>query len=83
IIGLFSVAGEKYFGEDQFQLQFASDSRTRQAPVSVRKRKPAGIGNQTGHKPASKPPVRSPHREPSYQPLSAQGRDKESRHQLL
>ncbi|MEE9599133.1 MAG: hypothetical protein V3V66_01595, partial [Anaerolineales bacterium] len=75
IIGLFSVAGEKYFGEDQFQLQFASDSRIQNAPVSVRKRKPARSGKQPGNRPAPKPPVRSPRREPSYQPLSAQGRD--------
>ena len=83
IIGLFSVAGEKYFGEEQFQLRFASDSRIQKAPVSVRKRKPARNGNQPGNRPAPKPPVRSPRREPSYQPLSAQGRDQASRHQLL
>lgn len=73
IIGLFSVAGEKYFGQDQLNIQFASTSR--KAPVSVRKRAPAATVNQTGHRPAPKPPVRSPHREPSDQPLSAQGRD--------
>jgi len=73
IIGLFSVAGEKYFGQEQLNVQFASTSRS--APVSVRKREPAMSVNQTGHRPAPKPPARSPRREPSYQPLSAQGRD--------
>ena len=28
IIGLFSVAGEKYFGRDQLNLQFPAPSRT-------------------------------------------------------
>jgi hypothetical protein len=38
IIGLFSVAGEKYFGRDQLNLQFPAPSRT--APVSSRKKVP-------------------------------------------
>jgi hypothetical protein len=62
IIGLFSVAGEKYFGRDQLHLQFPSSTRTR--PVSSHKK------GSSGH------PVRKPTRpEPSYQPLSAKGRD--------
>jgi hypothetical protein len=73
IIGLFSVAGEKYFGQDQLSLQFASTSRARKAPVSVRKKAPP---KGSGYRPAPKPPTRSPGREPSYQPLSAQGRDR-------
>ncbi len=75
IIGLFSVAGEKYFGQEQLNVQFASGSTFRKAPVSVRKRAPAMSLDQTGHRPAPKPAARSPRREPSYQPLSAQGRD--------
>jgi len=75
IIGLFSVAGEKYFGQEQLNVQFASSSSLRKAPVSVRKRAPAVSVGQTGHRPAPKPAARSPRREPSYQPLSAQGRD--------
>ena len=62
IIGLFSVAGEKYFGRDQLNLQFSSQVRS--APVSSRKKAPGG---KPGRKP-SRP-------EPSYQPLSARGRD--------
>lgn len=73
IIGLFSVAGEKYFGQEQLNVQFASSPR--KAPVSVRKRVPAVSVGQTGHRSAPKPAARSPRREPSYQPLSAQGRD--------
>jgi len=75
IIGLFSVAGEKYFGQEQLNVQFASSSSLRKAPVSVRKRAPAVSVGQTGHRPAPKPAASSPRREPSYQPLSAQGRD--------
>jgi len=75
IIGLFSVAGEKYFGQEQLNVQFASASEFRKAPVSVRKRAPAMSVNQSGHRPAPKPAARSPRREPSYQPLSAQGKD--------
>ena len=75
IIGLFSVAGEKYFGQEQLNVQFASGSTIRKAPVSVRKRAPAMSLDKTGHRPAPKPAARSPRREPSYQPLSAQGRD--------
>jgi hypothetical protein len=81
IIGLFSVAGEKYFGQDQLNIQFASTSR--KAPVSVRKRAPAATVSQTGHRPAPKPPVRSPHREPSYQPLSTQNKEQGNKQQLL
>jgi len=73
IIGLFSVAGEKYFGQDQLNFQFASTSR--KASVSVRKRAPAASVNQTSHHPAPKSPGRSPRLEPSYQPLSTQGRE--------
>lgn len=73
IIGLFSVAGEKYFGQDQLSLQFASTSRASKAPVSVRKKAPP---KGPGYRPAPKPPTRSPGREPAYQPLSAQGRDR-------
>jgi len=83
IIGLFSVAGEKYFGQEQLNVQFASASEFRKAPVSVRKRAPAMSVNQSGHRPAPKPAARSPRREPSYQPLSAQGREGSNKKQLL
>ena len=69
IIGLFSVAGDRYFGKDQLRVEFAPS--TRKTTVSSRKKKPAG-----GYRPSPKPAVRAPHREPSYQPLSAQGRDR-------
>ena len=83
IIGLFSVAGEKYFGQEQLNVQFASSSSLRKAPVSVRKRAPAVSVGQTGHRPAPKPAARSPRREPSYQPLSAQNREQGNKKQLL
>ena len=83
IIGLFSVAGEKYFGQEQLNVQFASASSFRKAPVSVRKRAPAMSVNQSGHRPSPKPAARSPRREPSYQPLSAQGREDSNNKQLL
>jgi hypothetical protein len=74
IIGLFSVAGDRYFGKDQLRVEFASS--TRKAPVSSRKA-PVSSRNKPapGYRPSPKPAVRAPHREPSYQPLSAQGRD--------
>jgi hypothetical protein len=62
IIGLFSVAGEKYFGRDQLSLQFPSSSQP--IPASPRKKAP---GRKPVHNPARP--------EPSYQPLSARGRD--------
>ena len=83
IIGLFSVAGEKYFGQEQLNIQFASGSAFRKAPVSVRKRAPAMSVNQSGHRPSPKPAARSPRREPSYQPLSAQGREGSNNKQML
>ncbi len=83
IIGLFSVAGEKYFGQEQLNVQFASASASRKAPVSVRKRAPAMSVNQSGHRPSPKPAARSPRREPSYQPLSAQGREGSNNKQML
>ena len=62
IIGLFSVAGDKYFGRDQLNLQFPSTPRTK--PASSR-------GKASGAN-----PIRKGNRsEPSYQPLSARGRD--------
>ena len=73
IIGLFSVAGERYFGRDQLHLEFASP--VKKAPVSARRKK-------SGHKPAPKPAVPT-RREPSYQPLSAQGRGNENKNQML
>ncbi len=65
IIGLFSVAGERYFGRDQLSVEFKAAPK-RAPSVSER--------NRTGYRPSPKPagPAR---REPSYQPLSAQGRD--------
>jgi len=68
IIGLFSVAGERYFGSDQLRVEFSPSAR--KAPVSSRKKKPA-----PGYRPSPKPAGRGPQREPSYQPLSAQGRE--------
>ena len=66
IIGLFSVAGERYFGQDQLQVEFGS--RVQTAPVSSRKKR-------SSYQPAPKPSIPSSRREPTYQPLSAQGRD--------
>ena len=66
IIGLFSVAGERYFGEDQLSVEFAS--KARKAPVSSRKKK-------GGYRPDPKPAVPPARREPSYQPLSAKSAD--------
>jgi len=74
IIGLFSVAGERYFGQDQLHLQFAAPSR--KAPVSARKKAPA---DGKGYRPAPKPS----RRDPSYQPLSTRGRNQTDRQQLL
>jgi len=65
IIGLFSVAGERYFGRDQLQVDFPVRSPRRAAPVSSRANVPA-------RRPAPKP---APRPEPTYQPLSASRRD--------
>ena len=78
IIGLFSVAGEKYFGQEQFKLQFASSQKSRRAPVSARKRAPAAP-SQNGYRPAPKPN----RRDPSYQPLSAKEDEYHSEQRLL
>ena len=77
IIGLFSVAGERYFGQDQLRVEFAP-RQGRQAPVSSRKRVPAA-----GHRPAPKPASRPPRPEPVYQPLSADQREEPRTTQLL
>jgi len=80
IIGLFSMAGERYFGSDQLKLEFAQSAR--KAPVSIRKdRSPSPSGYRPTPKPTV-PPLRAPRPEPSYQPLSAQGTDRDSK-QLL
>jgi len=79
IIGLFSVAGDRYFGEDQLKVEFAPRSRAQRAPVTSRKVK-------SGYRPSPKPavsPARGNRREPTYQPLSAQGRDETNTNQLL
>ena len=75
IIGLFSVAGERYFGRDQLRVEF---SQRRPAPVSSRKKAPV-----KGYKPAPKPPARGPRSEPSYQPLSAADNQEGFNKQLL
>jgi hypothetical protein len=74
IIGLFSVAGERYFGQDQLRMEFAAPARKR--PVSSQRKKP-------NHRPAPKPAVPSSRREPTYQPLSAQGREEQKSSKLL
>ena len=65
IIGLFSVAGERYFGRDQLSVEFKAAPK-RAPSVSER--------NRTGYRPSPKP-AGPDRREPSYQPLSAQARD--------
>ena len=65
IIGLFSVAGERYFGRDQLRVDFPVSTSRRPTPVSNRKKAP-------GRRPAPKPAHRP---EPTYQPLSATSRD--------
>ncbi len=72
IIGLFSVAGERYFGRDQLAVQLTSLS-DRRAAVSARKRKSSSpASKQQPARPAPKP--RSARPEPTYQPLSAKSR---------
>jgi hypothetical protein len=78
IIGLFSVAGEKYFGQEQFKLQFAASQKSRQAPVSARKRAPA-VPAKSGYRPAPKPAKR----DPTYQPLSAKEVKNQQERRLL
>ena len=74
IIGLFSVAGERYFGRDQLRVEFSQ-----RQPASVSRRKQSPV---KGYKPAPKPAPRAPRAEPSYQPLSAAARDGQNK-QLL
>ena len=71
IIGLFSIAGDRYFGQDQLRVEFAP--RQRKAPITSRKPAPASAS-----RPAPKPTSRAPRPEPSYQPLSASSRDRYS-----
>ena len=68
IIGLFSVAGERYFGQDQLRVDFPATAR-RPASVSSRKKAPPS------RRPAPKPAPRAPRPEPTYQPLSASEHD--------
>ena len=65
IIGLFSIAGERYFGQDQLRVEFAPRQQ-RQAPVTSRK--PAMASSSRS---VPKPASRAPRPEPSYHPLSA------------
>ena len=83
IIGLFSVAGERYFGQDQLQVQFRETAR-RPAPVSSRKKAPVGrpVGG-SARRPAPKPAPRAPRPEPTYQPLSAADNDQGQSARLL
>jgi hypothetical protein len=67
IIGLFSVAGERYFGRDQLRVEFPHTAR--QAPVTSRRQPSPSF--QPVPKPAASSSVKRP--EPSYQPLSARG----------
>mgnify|MGYP001348581454 CR=1 FL=1 len=73
IIGLFSIAGERYFGGDQLQVEFPASRSARKAPVSSRKQAPA-------RRPAPKP-ARRP--EPTYQPLSTMGNEERKNTRLL
>jgi hypothetical protein len=73
IIGLFSVAGERYFGRDQLRVDFPAAATQRKAPVSSRKKAP---GRRPAPKPASRP-------EPTYQPLSAMETENPNNAKLL
>ena len=73
IIGLFSVAGERYFGRDQLRVDFPISTSRRPTPVSNRKKAP-------GRRPAPKPAHRP---EPTYQPLSATQNENEKQTSLL
>jgi hypothetical protein len=75
IIGLFSIAGERYFGQDQLRVEFAP----RKGVAPVRGRKPAAAGSR----PAPKPVSRAPRPEPSYHPLSAQDKGASQTRQLM
>jgi len=69
IIGLFSVAGERYFGQEQLDVHLTSPA-ARKAAVSARKRSPDRDARD--FRPAPKRTTRrSPRPEPTYQPLSA------------
>ena len=75
IIGLFSVAGERYFGRDQLRVDFPAAS-SRPTRVSSRKQAPA-------RRSAPKPAPRNPRPEPTYQPLSAAQEDQSQGTRLL
>jgi hypothetical protein len=75
IIGLFSVAGDRYFGREQLRVDFPAPAVGRKAPVSSRKKAPAG-------KPARRPAPK-PRPEPTYQPLSASSRENQQPNKLL
>ena len=73
IIGLFSVAGERYFGREQLRVDFPAPSSRRPAPVSSRKKAP---GRRPAPKPANRP-------DPSYQPLSTMKNENQKNARLL
>ena len=80
IIGLFSVAGERYFGRDQLHVEMTS-LQARRAAVSSRKRSSSSRKPRTASSPGSS--RRRPSRpEPTYQPLNA-GREDRGNGQLL
>jgi len=83
IIGLFSAAGERYFGQDQLQFGIGSGSTRKQGRSSSRTPAPSRAGISAAS-PAPKPasrrsrPSRSkkPSRpEPTYEPLVVSGTD--------
>jgi len=85
IIGLFSAAGERYFGGDQLQLRFAGGRGRKNARSSSRAPAPSRAG-VSAVSPAPKPASRKSRRgsgsrkpsrpEPTYEPLVVSGTDR-------
>lgn len=76
IIGLFSVAGERYFGRDQLHVEMTS-LQARRAAVSSRK--PSSSSRKSRSAPSPPSSRRRPSRpEPTYQPLNAKSSAKYS-----
>lgn len=68
IIGLFSVAGERYFGRDQLEVGFSRSGSSRRAPVTSRKRSSSDFSPAPK---SGKKSRKSSRPEPTYEPLAA------------
>lgn len=76
IIGLFSAAGERYFGQEQLSFGWGGEDRQSRSSSSSSRRSPGKKGSRPASRPRAASPAQASRRsrpEPTYEPLVVSG----------